>query len=81
MTLVLKVVALVAATTAFAATAHAGPTVKPKSGAVKSLSPQPLPPVESPGRSSTVSPTSPNVRALSPQPLPPGGGVKAPAAR
>ena len=41
---VLKIVALVAATTSFAATAHAGPTVKPMSGAVKALSPQPLPP-------------------------------------
>lgn len=81
MKLALQIVTVVAAATAFATTAHAGPMIKPKSGAVKSLNPQPLPPVENPTRSSTVSPTSPNVRALSPQPLPPGGSVKAPLTR
>ncbi len=55
--------------------------VKPQSGQVKALNPQPLPPVSNRARSTTVSPTSPNARALNPQPLPPGGNVKAPAQR
>ncbi len=69
------------ATAALTVPAQAGNKIKAQTGQVKALSPQPLPPVENPARSSTVSPTKPNVRALSPQPLPPREGVKAPTAR
>lgn len=72
--------ALVAAATIVAPVRATG-QFKPLSGQVKALSPQPLPPVENPARSSTVSPTQPSVRALSPQPLPPREGIKAPTGR